>query len=220
MARISKAEHGRILHLVDVEGRKVAEVAAEYGCTPANIYALLGKLRRAAAPAAEAPVPGTPEADAPAPQPAPVVADLFAAVPPIVPATEARSDLDLAAEPALMPEPSDALENVVVPEPAVTPKPAAATPVPAPPRPVPATVTELPRRAPASAAGVGAKLAKPGFGLVMRTAEGEENTTPFRSLDDLLSAVKPILRTAARSPDPVWFSIQSLDLSALDSDAA
>ena len=49
--------------------------------------------------------------------------------------------------------------------------------------------------------GLGAKLAKPGVALMMRTAEGEENLTPFRSLDDLLSAVKPILRAAARSPD-------------------
>ena len=56
--------------------------------------------------------------------------------------------------------------------------------------------------------------------LVMRTAEGEENMTPFRSLDDLLSAVKPILRAAARSPDAVWFSIQPVDLASLDSDAA
>ena len=53
MARISKDEHPRILRMVDSEHRKVAEVAAEYGCTPANIYALLGKLRRgdAATPA-------------------------------------------------------------------------------------------------------------------------------------------------------------------------
>ena len=46
MARISKADHPRILHLVEVERRKVVEVAAEYGCTPANIYGLLGKMRR------------------------------------------------------------------------------------------------------------------------------------------------------------------------------
>ena len=46
MARITKAEHPRILQMVDSEHRKVAEVAAEYGCTPANIYALLSKLRR------------------------------------------------------------------------------------------------------------------------------------------------------------------------------
>ena len=48
MARIGKQEHARILGMVDVEHRKVAEVAAVYGCTPANIYALLGKLRREA----------------------------------------------------------------------------------------------------------------------------------------------------------------------------
>ena len=37
MARISKTDHPRILHLVDVDRRKVVEVAAEYGCTPANM---------------------------------------------------------------------------------------------------------------------------------------------------------------------------------------
>ena len=68
--------------------------------------------------------------------------------------------------------------------------------------------------------GSGAKLAKPGMALMMRTADGEENLTPFRSLDDLLSAVKPILRAAARSPDAVWFSIQPVDLASLDSEAA
>ena len=69
-------------------------------------------------------------------------------------------------------------------------------------------------------AGVGAALSKPCTALVMRTAEGEENLTPFRSLDDLLSAVKPILRVPARSPDAVWFSIQPVDLASLDSEAA
>jgi hypothetical protein len=48
--------------------------------------------------------------------------------------------------------------------------------------------------------GPGARLAKPGMALLMRTPGGEENRIPFRSLDDLLSAVKPILRAVARSP--------------------
>ena len=48
MARIGKQEHPRTLQMVDTEHRKVAEVAAEYGSTPADIYALLGKLRREA----------------------------------------------------------------------------------------------------------------------------------------------------------------------------
>ena len=86
-------------------------------------------------------------------------------------------------------------------------------------RPAPTNVTDLPRGKRRDS-GVGAKLAKPGFGLVMRTGEGEDNLTPFRSLDDLLSAVKPILRAASRSPDTVWFSIQPVDLASLDIDAA
>jgi hypothetical protein len=74
-------------------------------------------------------------------------------------------------------------------------------------------------RRPAPAA-VGAKLAKPGMGLVMRTPDGEETVTPFRSIDDLLSAIKPILRAGARSPEAVWFSLQRVDLSTVDVDAA
>jgi hypothetical protein len=82
-------------------------------------------------------------------------------------------------------------------------------------------VTPLPATGSAKKTGaVGAALAKPGMALMMRMADGEENVTPFRSLDDLLSAVKPILRAAARSPDAVWFSIQPVDLASLDSDAA
>ena len=74
-------------------------------------------------------------------------------------------------------------------------------------------------RRPAPAA-VGGKLAKPGMGLLMRTPDGEETMTPFRSLDDLLSAIKPILRAGARSPEPVWFSLQPIDLATIDVDAA
>jgi hypothetical protein len=174
MARISKADHPRILHLADIEGRKAPDIAADYGCTPANIYTLLAKLRRAA-PATEIQAPQPPD-------PAPVTkppADLFAAPtapvpPPRPPAPESRS----------------------------------------------ATVTDIPPRKAPDRGGVGAKLAKPGYGLAMRTAEGEESLAPFRSLDDLLTAIKPILRGAARSPDPVWFSIQPIDLALIDSDAA
>ena len=46
MARIPREEHATIRRRVDVEGLKVAEVAAAYGCTPANIYAILARQRR------------------------------------------------------------------------------------------------------------------------------------------------------------------------------
>jgi hypothetical protein len=46
MAKIAKSEYAKIQQLTSVEGRKVAEVADLYGCTPANIYAILAKLRR------------------------------------------------------------------------------------------------------------------------------------------------------------------------------
>ncbi|WP_157033806.1 hypothetical protein [Belnapia moabensis] len=49
----------------------------------------------------------------------------------------------------------------------------------------------------------------------MRTSDGEEAVNPFHSLEELLSAAKPLLRTAARSPEPIWFSIQQVDLDTL-----
>ncbi|WP_158743572.1 hypothetical protein [Acidisphaera sp. L21] len=212
MARISKAEHPRILQMVDEEHRKVPEVAAEYGCTPANIYALLAKLRRA-----------KPQAEA---EPGQVEAAVEAAAEPIVASVE---PVDLFEAAAVEAPPKAASKRRSKTAPAIVPDApalvlAVAEPVApaAPPRPAPvsATVTDLPRRGAAKGGGLGASLAKPGFGLMMRTADGDENLTPFRSLEDLLSAVKPILRASARSPDAVWFSIQQIDLSALDSDAA
>lgn len=236
MARISKDEHPRILQMVDSEHRKVAEVAAEYGCTPANIYALLSKLRRQVAPEGEAVSTRETSADtssqsdaethvsSPAGEPPiePAVTDLFAPGPKLVEATVHETKADNrrkrpAAETARItdvktPEraPASPMAAVQRPKPEVVASPSARS-----------AVTQLP--APGSArkgGGLGASLAKPGMALVMRSAEGEENMTPFRSLDDLLSAVKPILRAAARSPDAVWFSIQPVDLASLDSDAA
>lgn len=201
MARIGKKDHPTILHMVDVENRKVSEVAAEYGCSPANLYALLGKLRRTAraqdtsrgnhaAPAslhAEDQVKIEPQE----PKGAVPAADLFAAAQ------------------AVPPEPPGLAPPALLPALAANPT-----------RP-PATVTELRRVGPiAKGSGIGAALAKPGFGLTMRTGDGDENVTPFRSLEDLLSAVKPILRASARSQDAVWFSIQKIDLAALEFDAA
>ncbi len=223
MARIGKAEHPRILHMVDGEHRKVADVAAEYGCTPANIYALLGKLRRqppaAVSAATEADAPGSPPAEAlPVPPAseaaaAPAVADLFARDPGADVAAARSSD---AGRRRKQQAAASVADTVVKPSAVAVPIPEPDVAVAPPPRSV---VTQLPGPV-KKGGGVGAGLAKPGMALVMRTAEGEENLTPFRSLDDLLSAVKPILRAAARSPDAVWFSIQPVDLAALDSDAA
>jgi hypothetical protein len=209
MARIGKADHARILHLIDVEQQKVAEVAAEYGCSPANIYALLGKLRRVAksknagggktsARAVSAPPDSDDHAEAET-----------AAACDSVPA----SDLFSAPSPAPVPDAGSLEPAAVVEKPAPS---AAAEAMRA-----PATVTELPRKGAVSKrGGIGASLAKPGFGLTMRTEDSDETVTPFRSLEDLLSAVKPILRAAARSPDPVWFSIRQIDLSEMEWEAA
>lgn len=189
MARINKRDHAAILYMADFEECKPAEIAAKYDCTPANIYALLNKLRRQKAteqpPLALDAKPAEPVATR---TPAPArIAPPVAAVKP------------------------DA--NVLAFELAPAPEKIAAAPMPR-----GAPVREA--AAPAGQKPVGAKLAKPGVALVMRTADGEESMTPFRSLDDLLSAIKPILRGSARSPDPVWFSLQPIDLSTIDTEAA
>jgi transposase-like protein len=196
MARIGKADHARILQLVDVEQQKVTEVAAEYGCTPTHIYTLLSKLRRAAkAKKPAGAVIDPPVTDEPA---GPAVAATTEAVPP----------RDLFAAPVASVQSSAPREIV-----AAAPQPPVEREL--------ATVTELPRKGAVSKrGGIGASLAKPGFGLTMRTQDSDETVTPFRSLEDLLSAVKPILRAAARSPDPVWFSIRQIDLSEMEWEAA
>jgi len=194
MARLAKRDHARILEMVDVEERKVSEVAAEYGCSSANIYTLLSKLRRAAvAQNGRAAVTQNQRADRTTEAPPPPAPP---AEPQIQAATESAPAADLFA--------------------AAKPPPAPARPAAPAAPPVSATVTELPRKR----GGIGASLAKPGFGLTMRAGDGDENMTPFRSLEDLLSAVKPILRASARNPEPVWFSIQPIDLASIEFDAA
>jgi hypothetical protein len=191
MARINKSDHAIILRKVEVDECKISEVAAEYGCSAANLYALLRKLRRAGVmPAAAEPEPEAPEAAGlPAGQADKAAADLFAA------GTPAKPLAKLPAKPASPPM--------------RPPAPIAA----APPRPT-AEIVPMPK---GGRSGIGLALAKPGYALAMRGPEGDENLTPFRSLDDLLSAVKPILRAAARNPEAIWFSIQPIDLASLDS---
>ncbi|MBE7209389.1 MAG: hypothetical protein INR65_00060 [Gluconacetobacter diazotrophicus] len=201
MARIARSDHPRILLLADVEHRKVADIAAEYGCTSANIYALLGRLRREAADPRPVP-PGTVSTDA-APPPAPTAAPIPSGTSATV-ATAAIAPVDLFAAPPPSPPPV-----LVVPAPAPGP------------RPTPSVVAELPPSPVHPPGGLpGFPRPRSGYGIAMRTADGDESLAPFRSLDELLSAIRPILRTAALSPDLVWFSIQPLDLAVLDLDAA
>jgi hypothetical protein len=98
--------------------------------------------------------------------------------------------------------------------------PPATAPLPAPPpAPVlakPSPPAPGPARQPAPAAK--ASLLKRGYGLYTRSTEGDDSIIPFRSLEDLLSAVKPMLRATAGSPEPVWFSIQPVDLATIDVD--
>lgn len=213
MPRIPREEHATIVRRVDVEGHKVAEVAAAYGCTPANIYAILAKMRRQgsgdAALRAEPVSQGEAEAvssTVPAP---PASADLLDLLPEAVP------DAASASPPA----------SVAPDLPQAPPE----RPV-APARSAPASTGRQPPPAAPIRTGRGASAARPttpaaqpraaksGYALVMRTSDGEEAVNPFRSLDELLSAAKSILRTAARSPEPIWFSIQQVDLDMLSED--
>ncbi len=209
MARIRKEDHQRILHMVDVEHRKVPDIAAEFGCTPANIYALVGKLRRQSIEAESRGAHNRGAHNRGA----------------HTRGAHTQAPLALADDPPSTQVPAAAASpNVVVFErveaiqepPAVSPPPPVFAPAAITPPPV---ATAQPARR--SARGAPAiRLAKQGYGLVMRTSDGEENVAPFRSLDDLLSAVKPILRATATSAEPVWFSLQPIDLATLDMDAA
>lgn len=175
VTRLSKEDQARVLTFVTEEHRPVRAVAAEMGCTPAAIYALLGRVRRERA--AEPP---------PAEQP-PLALDAATEAPPMVtkPATPQPAVLQPAAPPLVQAVP--------------------------PPREGAAPLADRP---------LGARISKPGMGLVTRSADGDESLLPFRSLDDLLSAIKPILREGARSPEPVWFSLRAIDLAGIEADAA
>lgn len=197
MARIAREEHAAIRRRVDMDGERVADIAAAYGCTPANIYTILAKLRRQDGPATggAAPAEATPEAaPSPAPLPAPAAAapaDLFE-VPAELPAPAVP--VPVARPPAA--KPAETKAGKAGPQEAAAPPKAAVSPPKA-------QASKAPPR-------------KPGYALLMRSSDGEEAVNPFRSLDELLSAAKPILRTAAHSPEPVWFSIQQVDLDTLD----
>lgn len=192
MPRITRENHATIRHRVDVEGHKVAEVAAAYGCTPANIYAILARLRRQEAPGAGQAVAAASSSEVQATDTA--SADLLSGL------------TNVAAKPAISADPLE--------QPATTT--ASLTTLP--------TVEPTPqprggrREAPAipSKPAPSPRAAKAGYGLLMRASDGEEAVHPFRSLEELLSAAKPILRLAARSLEPVWFSIQPIDLAALE----
>lgn len=228
MARIGKAEYPKILRAVDDQGRRVVEVAAEYGCTPANIYALMSKLRRVGT-GASPPIEATDSASVTPQEPMTIVeatplvgdagADLFvrpvqspARMAVATSGPDSRVDKSVS-EPTPPTKPAAVVGTTLRADQASRPGHAAVD--------VSAKVTNLPQRTFAlERDSIGAALARPGVGLLMRNADGEETLTPFRSLEDLLSAIKPLLRTVACCPDPLWFSIQPVDLAALADDAA
>ena len=211
MPRIPREEQAMIRHRVDVEGQKVADVAAAYGCTPANIYAILAKLRRQDAQDTAEPVPSPSVAEAgpTSVSTATAATDLFGALaePNSAPAAPAVMPPAASEPPALAPANGKASAPAV----AAADSPPARLPSPAP--------TRSARVGAASRSSVPTPPLRPskaGYALLMRTSDGEEAVNPFRSLDELLAAAKPILRTAARSPEPIWFSIQQVDLDALE----
>jgi hypothetical protein len=145
------------------------------------------------------PIIGVVEPDSPADTSgAPVPLDLFAAS--VAEKTPARRR-----KPAPAPAP-----------PPLAPAPLAAAPSPREPTHPPAPPPAAPSPSRPSPPASKASLLKRGYGLYTRSAEGDDSITPFRSLEDLLSAVKPILRATAGNPEPIWFSIQPVDLASID----
>ncbi|WP_426955617.1 hypothetical protein [Muricoccus radiodurans] len=203
MPRIPREAHAAIQKRVGA-GEKVAAVAASYDCTPANIYAILAKLRRQESETVDllAPAPAIPD------QVNTPDAELLRAAAPDQ-ATPVTMPASIAPIPPTPPEPSAASVASRPPARSEQPSPHVAEVV----SPIAAPASKA--RGPSSAS-VAQRVGKAGFALMMRTSDGEDTVNPFRSLDELLSAAKPILRTAARSPEPIWFSIQPVDLDALE----
>ena len=170
MAKIQKADQLKIYESVAIEGLKVADLAAQFGCTSQNIYSIVARLRRERTEQA-------------LPLPLSIVNENTVASEPHVPVA------DLFAAPA---------------------EPEAAMPPPAPPPTLPPS-SARPARPPVKAPAL-----KSGMGLKMRTPEGEDSIVPFKSIEDLLSGIKPYLRDAARAPEPMWFCLERIDLAAFD----
>jgi hypothetical protein len=225
MAKIPQEMHAVIRRQVDEEGRKVAEVAAEYGCTPANIYAILTKARR------QDSEPATTALSIPAVTPPVLATAAKARKVKAAPAKTAPIDLFAGfgeEEPPPAPAPAGAPAKKTGPA-----KPGKAADRPAPQleatkakpsraQSAPPALEKSGRKEPPpndAAASAARVKGKPGYALIMRIVDGEETVNPFRSLDELLSASKLLLRTAVRSAEPIWFSIQQVDLESLAEDS-
>jgi hypothetical protein len=225
MARIRKQDHARILHMVEVEYRKPSDVATELGCSTAAVLALVIRSRREAEREREAEADAQPPLALDAVPPPGPQEEKAPIVSPGVPALEADASADVpVTDTPEVADTSDQGRNVVAFEPVPSvPKDEAdnhRSLVPSRTPPMQRSGSSQRRGSSGGQVAVGARLAKPGYGLMMRTADGEENLTPFRSMDDLLSAIKPILRASANSPEPVWFSLQPVDLTTIDVEAA
>lgn len=160
------------------------------------------------------------KATAPSASPARMEAeDLFSLAPPVAAAPQSAAEAKAPeAQPALEARPlvSDA-GSPVLPTPAKAPPPAAPPPPITPPEPrSEAKDTGRGRRGPSppsSSKERGSAPSRPGKALVIKSEDGDETEFPFRSLEDLLSGSKNLLREAARRSDRVDFSIKTVDLA-------
>ena len=193
-----------------LEGQKVAEVAAAYGCTPANIYAILARLRRQGA---QAPGDVLPSASTAEPAPAAVPAEPTCRRP-LRRTGRGKAGGILPSSGGFGPDRAGAASDGARPpcRRGHRARVAAGS----------AGVTR-PIRSGRAAAAPRSSLSSPtprtgkaGYALLMRTSDGEEAVHPFRLSTSCCPPAKPILRTAARSPEPIWFSIQPVDLEALE----
>ncbi|MCW8087367.1 hypothetical protein [Sabulicella glaciei] len=165
---------------------------------------------RAAAPEAIAPLASRTQTEA---------EDLFSLAPPIAAAPPSAVEAKARQfQPA-----SEARPLVSDPVSPPPPAPAKAPPPAAPPLPI--TLSESRSEAkdtgkgrrgpspPSLSKERGSAPSRPGKALVIKSEDGEETDFPFRSLEDLLSGSKNLLREAARRSDRVDFSIKTVDLA-------
>ena len=191
-ASVPRSEYPAILGLSEKDGLRTADIAARYGVVPRTVSIILAKARAAAGTAPPS-AAGAAGAEAPSDAPSPARAP------------------DGRREP---PEDGPALPSgAVLPDrPPETPR----APRAAPPGIVPSLGGIRPRRpfSPVPKPGTVRSAPKAAYELLVRADGGDEASTPFRSLEELISSARGSLREAAASPEPVWFCVRRVPAEA------
>jgi hypothetical protein len=214
---IPKADYATILREVDADKIPIPAIANRYGVVARTIYIVLGKARAAAAaegiPSLAADAASLPAAVMETGQEATVLVE---AVPDLLrqAVLEALADEETATASACLPRTEG--------EPAAAAAPTGVQDHPAPVRMATAesrrredVVQPLAKQVRPATGAVVPRL-KSAYGLVVRSEESEETVVPYRSLDELLASIRPVLRETARQGGETWCAIREIDPATLN----